>query len=223
MRKGVLARPTNWVTQYVDLRHQQIRTAVEQRRRFRPEADCGDNPAYRECARAFGAAEGASAFPPYACCYRYPIRRGNVVVNRAQPTITLTDTPHDDECAVIGDGLRAYNEAQAGYSDSRALAVLVSDPETKKIVGGLLGRTSLGLLRVEQFFLPEGLRRDRLGSQILAMAEEEGRRRGCTRAVLSTIHFQAPGFYLKRGWEVATRIECEPPGHTRLHMTKKLS
>jgi hypothetical protein len=22
-----------------------------------------------------------------------------------------------------------------------------------------------------------------------------------------------PGFYLKQGWEVAARIECEPPGH----------
>ena len=145
------------------------------------------------------------------------------MANRAETTITLTAAPDADEQAVIADGLRAYNEAQAGYSDSRELAILVSDPETKKVVGGLLGRTSLGLLRVERFFLPEGLRRDRLGSRILAMAKEEGRRRGCTRAVLSTVHFQAPGFYLKQGWEVAARIECEPPGHTRFHMTKKLS
>jgi GNAT superfamily N-acetyltransferase len=145
------------------------------------------------------------------------------VANQTETTITVTDAPDDVERAVITDGLRAYNEAQAGYSDSRALAVLVSDPETKKVVGGLLGRTSLGLLRVERFFLPEGLRRDRLGSRILAMAEEEGRRRGCTRAVLSTLHFQAPGFYLKQGWEVAARIDCQPPGHTRFHMTKKLA
>ena len=145
------------------------------------------------------------------------------MANRAETTITLTDAPNADEQAVIADGLRAYNEAQAGYSDSRELAILVSDPETKKVVGGLLGRTSLGLLRVERFFLPEGLRRDRLGSTILAMAEEEGRRRGCTRAVLSTVHFQAPGFYLKQGWEVAARIDCEPPGHMRFHMTKKLA
>jgi hypothetical protein len=43
------------------------------------------------------------------------------------------------------------------------------------------------------------------------------------RAVLSTLHFQAPGFYQKQDWEVAARIECEPPGHTRFYMTKKLS
>ena len=145
------------------------------------------------------------------------------MANPAEITVTLTDAPGSDESAVVTDGLSAYNEAQAGYSDSRALAVLVRDPETKKVVGGLLGRTSLGLLRVELFFLPESLRRDRLGSRILAMAEEEGRRRGCTRAVLSTLHFQAPGFYQKQGWEVAARIDCEPSGHTRFYMTKKLS
>jgi len=144
------------------------------------------------------------------------------VTNLAGTTITLTDAPNDDECAVITEGLRAYNEAQAGHSDSRELAVFVRDPETKKVIGGLFGRTSLGLLRVDRFFLPEGLRRGGLGSRLLAIAEEEGRRRGCTRAVLSTVHFQAPGFYMKQGWEVAARIECEPPGHTRFYMTKKL-
>ena len=145
------------------------------------------------------------------------------MADHAESTITLTDAPGDDELAVITEGLRAYNEAQAGVSDSRALAILVRNPETQNVVGGLWGRTSLGLLRVERFFLPEDLRRGGLGSRILAMAEEEARRRGCTRAVLSTIHFQAPGFYAKQGWEVAARIECEPPGHTRFHMTKKLS
>ena len=87
----------------------------------------------------------------------------------------------------------------------------------------MLGRSYLGLLTVERFFLPENLRCGGLGGRILAMAEEEGRRRGCTRAVLSTLHFQAPGFYLKQGWEVAARIECEQPGHTRFYMTKNLA
>ncbi len=41
---------------------------------------------------------------------------GNAVANRAETTITLTDAPHDDDIAVIADGLRAYNETQAGYS-----------------------------------------------------------------------------------------------------------
>ena len=145
------------------------------------------------------------------------------MANHAETVITMTDAPDGDDQAVITGGLRAYNEAQAGGSRGGPLAILARDTERKKVVGGLLGRTYLGLLTVERFFLPEDLRRDGLGSRILSMAEEEGRRRGCTRAVLSTLHFQAPGFYLKQGWEVAARIDCEPPGHTRFYMTKSLS
>jgi len=145
------------------------------------------------------------------------------VPSRAETTITLNDAPEDGERTVVMDGLRAYNEERAGVSDARQLAILTRDPDTGEVVGGLLGRSYLGLLTVERFFLPENLRRGGLGGRILAMAEEEGRRRGCTRAVLSTLHFQAPGFYLKQGWEVAARIECEPPGHTRFYMTKNLA
>ncbi len=145
------------------------------------------------------------------------------MLSRAETTITLTDAPEDGERTIVMDGLRAYNEERAGVSDARQLAILARDPDTGEVVGGLLGRSYLGLLTVERFFLPENLRRGGLGGRILAMAEEEGRRRGCTRAVLSTLHFQAPGFYLKQGWEVAARIECEPPGHTRFYMTKNLA
>src|ERR1700737_5328094 len=117
-------------------------------------------------------------------------RRTHTVTNCAETTTTLTDTPDDEERAVITEGLRAYNEAQAGGSDGLPLAILVHDPGTKKVTGGLLGRTYLGLLTVERFFLPEDLRRGRLGSRILAMAEEEEQRRGCTPPGFSPLHFQ---------------------------------
>jgi len=56
----------------------------------------------------------------------------------------------------------------------------------------------------------------------LAMAEEEGRRRGCTRIALTTLSVQAPSFYQKQGYEFAATIECDPPGLTRYYMTKRL-
>jgi GNAT superfamily N-acetyltransferase len=138
------------------------------------------------------------------------------------PTLTLTDAPGDRAQAAIRDGLSAYNFQQAGYRDFRALAVLVSDPAARETVGGLLGRTSMGLLFIDVFFLPENLRGQELGSQIIRMAEDEAERRGCSRAVLTTVTFQAPGFYEKQGYEVLGRIECDPPGHTRFCMTKRL-
>ena len=40
--------------------------------------------------------------------------------------------------------------------------------------------------------------------------------------MLFTVHFQAPGFYLRQGYEVLGRLDLDPPGHTRFIMTKKL-
>jgi GNAT superfamily N-acetyltransferase len=136
--------------------------------------------------------------------------------------ITVTDAPDEPARAVIADGLSGYNDDKAGYRDYRPLAVTVSDPATGEVVGGLFGRTSFGLLFVERFFLPEHLRGNGLGSRVIALAEDEGRRRGCTRAALFTLTFQAPGFYLKQGYEIAARLECSPPGATRMLMTKQL-
>jgi GNAT superfamily N-acetyltransferase len=141
----------------------------------------------------------------------------------AEPTVTLTDEPDAADLTVIADGLRDYNTAQAGYDDYRPLAVFVTDPASGKVAGGLYGGSYMGQVRVDRFFLPEGLRRDRLGSRLLKMAEDEGRRRGCSRVTLNTMEIQAPGFYLKQGYEMAAKLDCEPPGITRYVMTKKLT
>ena len=124
--------------------------------------------------------------------------------------------------AFIAESLAGYNESRAGFRDFRPLAILVSDPDTGELIGGLYGRTSLGVMFIDRFFLPEMLRGHRLGSRLLAMAEAEGRRRGCTLAGLFTLQFQAPGFYRKQGWEIAAKLDVPPPGATRYLMTKKL-
>jgi GNAT superfamily N-acetyltransferase len=136
--------------------------------------------------------------------------------------LVVTDSPAADAEAVIRDGLSDYNFSKADYRDYRPLAILVSDPETGEVVGGLLGGTSFGLLRIDRFFLPESLRKQGLGSKIIKAAEEEGRRRGCSRALLTTLSFQAPGFYKRQGWEVLAELEGEPPAPSRFLMTKRL-
>jgi GNAT superfamily N-acetyltransferase len=141
----------------------------------------------------------------------------------AETPLVVTDAPAAEAEALIRDGLSAYNSEKAGYRDQRSLAVLVSDPATGEIVGGLYGNTSYGLLRIDRFFLPETLRKQGLGTRVLRAAEEEGRRRGCSRALLSTLSFQAPGFYERQGWQVLARVDCDPPGHTRFMMTKRLA
>ena len=141
---------------------------------------------------------------------------------RANPDISVTDELDSADAAVISDGLLAYYLSQTGYYDFRPLAVFVRDPQTGKIIGGLHGRSEFGLVYIAWFFLPEDWRGARIGSRVLAMAEEEGRRRGCTRIALTTLSIEAPGFYQKQGYNVAATIDCEPPGLTRYYIMKRL-
>jgi GNAT superfamily N-acetyltransferase len=147
------------------------------------------------------------------------MRNGNA---KADPDITVTDELDPADVAVITDGLGAYDFSQIGYRDFRRLFVVVRDLQTGKVVGGLYGRSEFGLVYVDWLFLPEDLRRARIGSRVLAIAEEEGRRRGCTRIALTTLSVQAPGFYKKQGYDVAATIDCDPPGLIRYYMMKKL-
>ena len=138
-----------------------------------------------------------------------------------EPTVVLTDAPDRSDIEVIGEGLAAFNDGQTGIKDRRLLAVLVKDA-SGRTVGGISGRSSLGLLFLDLVYLPDSLRGGGLGSRLLAMAEEEGRRRGCKSAVLYTISFQAPEFYKRHGWRVFGEIACDPPGTSRIFMTKEL-
>jgi GNAT superfamily N-acetyltransferase len=90
-------------------------------------------------------------------------------------------------------------------------------------LGGLSGRTYLGLLFIDLVFLPGDIRGRNLGARMLAMAEAEARRRGCTAAVLYTITFQAPAFYARHGYQEFGRIPCAPPGTARVFRTKDLT
>ncbi|MBV2156482.1 N-acetyltransferase [Kitasatospora sp. SUK 42] len=142
---------------------------------------------------------------------------------RPRADLVVTDAPAPADFATISDGLDRFNVERIGVDDRRPLAVLVRDPETHRTVGGLTGRTSLGLFFVDLFFLPPELRGGGLGREVLRQAESEARARGCRTAVLYTISFQAPGFYRKEGWQLLGEVPCDPPGTSRVFMTKELT
>ena len=137
-------------------------------------------------------------------------------------TISISATIDAEVEQTLLDGLNAYNDAIAGYSDRQVLSVVVRDRDSQRVLGGAMGRTSLGLLFLDLLYLPAALRGLGLGSQVLAQFEEEGRRRGCASAVLYTISFQAPEFYARRGWRRFGDIACSPEGTSRVFMSKTL-
>jgi len=139
-----------------------------------------------------------------------------------EPVLVLTDQPTEADETVIQSGLADYNAQKTGYRDWRPLAALLCDPSTGHTLGGMIGRTSYGLLFIDLVYLPETLRGQDIGGRLLRMMEQEGAKRGCRSAFLFTITYQAPGFYERHGWIEFGRIACDPPGTARIFMTKTL-
>ena len=136
------------------------------------------------------------------------------------PDITISSLPEPDPDRVLSAGLNEYNDAIVGYGDRMPLHVLVKAPGSGEVLGGISGRTSLGLMFIDLVYLPDALRGADIGTRMLALAEEEARRRGCRAGVLYTISFQAPGFYQRMGWRIFGEVPCDPPGASRIFLTK---
>jgi GNAT superfamily N-acetyltransferase len=139
-----------------------------------------------------------------------------------EPVVGLATERDPRAEAVVTGGLADYNRETFGRVDTRTLDILVRNPDTGEIVGGLLGRSSLGMFFLDLFYLPKQLRRGGLGSRLIAQAEAEARRRGWTAALVYTVTFQAPGFYEKHGYRRFGEIACPPDGATRIFLSKPL-
>jgi GNAT superfamily N-acetyltransferase len=138
-------------------------------------------------------------------------------------SILVTDAPSKADEDVILQGLIAFNEAGTGRSvqELRPFAALVRD-EQRRTIGGAIGSSYYGWLVIDLLWLPESLRGTGLGRQVMHLAEEEARARGCLGLRLNTFSFQARGFYEKLGFSVFGTLPDHPPGHTRYWLAKRL-
>ena len=139
------------------------------------------------------------------------------------PTVHLADPPDPVAKEAAGQALYAYNVAQTGVEDRQPIGCIATDPASGEVVGGLWGRTELGLLFLDMFFLPEALRGSGVGSRLLEQVETEARRRGCRRAVVETSSFQAPDFYRRHGYEEFGRVAFAVPDHARIFLRKEFA
>lgn len=119
----------------------------------------------------------------------------------------LSDVADADAEKAIRDPLVAYNIARFGESDKRELNITIRNDENT-VTGGLVGYTGRGWLYVQLLFVPETMRGKGTAAKLLAMAEEEARKRGCTGAYIDTMNPDALRTYERYGF---TRIGSLAP------------
>ena len=89
-------------------------------------------------------------------------------------------------------------------------------------VGGLAGWSTFDWFFVVGLFVPEALRGQRLGSELIGRAEAYAREQGLIGVWLDTFDFQARGFYEKLGYTVFGTLDDHPVGGRRFFLKKRL-
>lgn len=121
----------------------------------------------------------------------------------------------------LDEEIYAFNVDATGLDDGLLLTVKAR-AEDGSLAGGLSGWTWGGCLYVDLLWVREDLRGEGLGSRLLEAAEQEAVERGCSMVSLSTHSFQAPAFYLARGYIEVGRTDGYPAGHSQLHLRKTI-
>ena len=137
------------------------------------------------------------------------------------PAIERIAEPAPHHCDAIGAPLSRFNDARLGggaWADA-TLALVVRDPAVRDtdggtddgpVLGGLWARRYYNWLFLDLLVVPERLRGQGIGTELLERAEVLARAEGCIGVWLDTFSFQTPAFYTRRGYAVFGEIADHP-------------
>ena len=132
---------------------------------------------------------------------------------------------HDDmtqgESDYVMQRLVEFADQFAEPRNYREFGVVLRDSEGNA-VGGITCNLVWDWLMINVLWLPEDMRGQEFGHQLLERAEELARAKGCSFAMLNTFEFEARGFYESHGYTVRSQTADFPAGHTQYQLTKKL-
>lgn len=128
--------------------------------------------------------------------------------------------PTDQQLAEIERGLDEHNTSVASarcVTPVRTVCV-----ESGNVVAGLDAAVYWGKLHIRLLWVNPDHQSKGLGSQLMGWAEGQGRKLGCASAVVDTMSFQAPEFYVKLGYEQFGFSEGYEGGASRHYFEKRL-
>jgi GNAT superfamily N-acetyltransferase len=139
------------------------------------------------------------------------------------PKYELTENPPPDSFQKLWVPLLRFNERAVGNARARTLAILLKEPTTDELIGGLWARSLWGSLYIDVMFVPETLRGKGIGTCLLRQAEQEAIQRGCRDMWTDTYAFQARPFYEKFGFTVFGNLDGPPPIFPRFFLKKTIA
>lgn len=126
------------------------------------------------------------------------------------------------ETEMIEEALAGYNFAKTRDLSWRPFVFFLRDGDGR-MVGGVRGDVWGGALHIKLLWVAETFRGRGYGGALLDAIEAAGRDNGATIAWLDSFSFQAPGFYLSRGYTEFAVNPGVPAGHAQHFFRKVLT
>jgi len=136
---------------------------------------------------------------------------------------TIDDPPHDLQETLWNHLRDSSNKALGVPSLEENRFFAITAEQDGALIGGALGLIYFRGLNLQCLWVHEAHRGSDLGTEFLLRVENEARASQCTVIYGHTFGFQAPGFYLKQGYEVFGEIPDFPAGHTCFFLRKILT
>jgi predicted N-acetyltransferase YhbS len=135
--------------------------------------------------------------------------------------LSFENNPAWDDREVIDAALGAYNAAFLRDPSHSYFGIFVRS-DADAIHAGLIGHCYAGWLFVGLLWVHADLRRQGIGSGLIAEAERHARKFGCHSAWVDTFSFQGPDFYPRFGYREFARLDYSPD-HQRIFFKKSLT
>jgi len=174
------------------------------RRPIRPEAELAKFPASTE-----------RVFKPKGCKATSP----GLGPTPDSIVVETFDSAPTSLLQAIDQGLEDHNLSVAPLQDVSPLSVIARDAHGQ-VLGGAVGRTWGGCCELLQLWVSKDQRSRGLGTRLLQQFENAARTRRCTVFYLTTLSYQAPDFYKRRGYSTAAEIAGYPDDIRKLLMLR---
>ena len=135
--------------------------------------------------------------------------------------VTEEHSESSPEARELQDAIDHHNMDATGEREFWPVTLCLRD-ENGALRGGLTGAIWAGWLHIKVLWLEDAARGDGYGSQLLRAAEKYACSRGARHAHVSSFSFQAPGFYVKHGYERFGELSDYPPGQSHVFLRKQL-
>jgi ribosomal protein S18 acetylase RimI-like enzyme len=139
--------------------------------------------------------------------------------NSAAILFDAFDDPPEPCVRRVDRELDEYNFSVAPLADVKPLGAFAK-LATGEVVGGAVGRSWGQCCELLQLWVKAEVRNHGVGSELLRLFERHARTRGCNIFYVTTLSFQAPGFYRKAGYATLAQISGYPDGIVKYLMHK---